>query len=134
MNEDNKDALNNLIHSNQEKMGNNGENSDEATSNISSLLNTLNSSNTSSQDNSQDHSKESTDESSNSNPFGSIDPSIFLKIQQIMSALNSKSPQKDFLISLKPFLRKSRQDKMGDYLTILSVISVLESFKNKGSD
>lgn len=134
MNEDNKDALNNLIHSIQEKMGNNAENSDEARSNISSLLNTLNSSNTSSQDNSQDHSKESTDESSNSNPFGSIDPSIFLKIQQIMSALNSKSPQKDFLISLKPFLRKSRQDKMGDYLTILSVISVLESFKNKGSD
>lgn len=134
MNEDNKDALNNLIHSIQEKMGNNAENSDEATSNISSLLNTLNSSNTSSQDNSQDHSKESTDESSNSNPFGSTDPSIFLKIQQIMSALNSKSPQKDFLISLKPFLRKSRQDKMGDYLTILSVISVLESFKNKGSD
>lgn len=134
MNEDNKDALNNLIHSIQEKMGNNAENSDEATSNNSSLLNTLNSSNTSSQDNSQDHSKESTDESSNSNPFGSIDPSIFLKIQQIMSALNSKSPQKDFLISLKPFLRKSRQDKMGDYLTILSVISVLESFKNKGSD
>ena len=134
MNEDNKDALNNLIHSIQEKMGNNAENSDEATSNISSLLNTLNSSNTSSQDNSQDHSKESTDESSNSNPFDSIDPSIFLKIQQIMSALNSKSPQKDFLISLKPFLRKSRQDKMGDYLTILSVISVLESFKNKGSD
>lgn len=134
MNEDNKDALNNLIHSIQEKMGNNAENSDEATSNISSLLNTLNSSNTSSQDNFQDHSKESTDERSNSNPFGSIDPSIFLKIQQIMSALNSKSPQKDFLISLKPFLRKSRQDKMGDYLTILSVISVLESFKNKGSD
>ena len=51
-----------------------------------------------------------------------------------MGALNSSSPQKDLLISLKPFLRKSRQDKMGDYLTILSVISVLESFKNKGSD
>ena len=51
-----------------------------------------------------------------------------------MSALNSNTPQKDLLISLKPFLRKSRQDKMGDYLTILSIISVLESFKNKGSD
>ena len=127
MNEENKDALNNLIHSIQEKMGNNVENSDEASSNISSLLNTLNSSNNSSQEN------EKKQEDTN-NFFNSIDPSIFLKIQQIMGALNSSSPQKDLLISLKPFLRKSRQDKMGDYLTILSVISVLESFKNKGSD
>ena len=134
MNENNKDALNNLIHSIQEKMGNNAENSDEATSNISSLLNTLNSSNTSSQDNSQDHSKESTDESSNSNPFGSIDPSIFLKIQQIMSALNSKSPQKDFLISLKPFLRKSRQDKIGEYMSMLTIAKAIEIFTSKGSD
>ncbi len=127
MNEENKDALNNLINSIQEKMGNNVENSDEQTPNISSLLNTLNSNNQSSQQ------KES-ESSSNGNLFDSIDPSIFLKIQQIMGAMNSNSPQKDLLISLKPFLRKSRQDKMGDYLTILSVISILESFKNKGSD
>lgn len=125
MNEENNDALNNLIKSIQEKIGNNVSNSDENTSGVSSLLNTLNPNNTSSQ---QEKAEE------NSNPFSSIDPSIFLKIQQIMSAMNSKNPQKDLLISLKPFLRKSRQDKMSDYLTILSVISILESFKNKGSD
>lgn len=128
MNEENKDALNNLINSIQEKMGNNVETSGEQTSNISSLLNTLNSNNKSSQQ------EESKNNANNSNPFDSIDPSIFLKIQQVMSAMNSSSPQKDLLISLKPFLRKSRQDKMSDYLTILSVISILESFKNKGSD
>lgn len=128
MNEENKDALNNLINSIQEKMGNNVETSGEQASNISSLLNTLNSNNKSSQQ------EESENNANNSNPFDSIDPSIFLKIQQVMSAMNSSSPQKDLLISLKPFLRKSRQDKMSDYLTILSVISILESFKNKGSD
>lgn len=128
MNEENKDALNNLINSIQEKMGNNVTNSDESNNNISSLLNTLNSSSKSSQSNN------SKDEQDTNNPFSSLDPSIFLKIQKVMSALNSKTPQKDLLISLKPFLRKSRQDKMGDYLTILSIISVLESFKNKGSD
>ncbi|MGN1012546.1 MAG: hypothetical protein ACI4ON_01790 [Clostridia bacterium] len=128
MNEENKDALNNLINSIQEKMGNNVTNSDESNSNISSLLNTLNSSSKSSQSNN------SKDEQDTNNPFSSLDPSIFLKIQKVMSALNSNTPQKDLLISLKPFLRKSRQDKMGDYLTILSIISVLESFKNKGSD
>lgn len=133
MNEENKDALNNLIHSIQEKMGNNVENSDEPSNdNISSLLNTLNSSNKSSQQETNQNTNNAT--SNDNNPFGSIDPSIFAKIQQIMSALNSNTPQKELLISLKPFLRKSRQDKMGDYLTILSIISILESLKNKGSD
>jgi hypothetical protein len=122
MNEENKDALNNLINSIQEKMGNNVENSDG----ISSLLNTLNTNNSSS-------SKEDF-KSNETNPFSSIDPTIILKIQKIMSAMKSNTPQKDLLISLKPFLRKSRQDKMGDYLTILSIISILESLKEKGSD
>lgn len=130
MNEENKDALNNLINSIQEKMGNGVENSDESKPDFSSLLNTLNSNNSSSQNDSNNNNNSE----DNNNSFNSIDPSIFLKIQKIMSAINSNTPQKDLLISLKPFLRKSRQDKMGDYLTILSVISILESFKNKGSD
>lgn len=132
MNEENKDALNNLINSIQEKMGNSVENSDETKPDFSSLLNTLNSNNSSSQKDNENNNANTSED--NNNPFGSIDPSIFLKIQKIMSAMNSNTPQKDLLISLKPFLRKSRQDKMGDYLTILSVISILESFKNKGSD
>lgn len=127
MNSENTEALNNLINSIQDKLGNNVQNSGETSPDFSSLLNTLNSTNKSSEN--KEESKEDS-----SNPFSSIDPSIFLKIQQIMSAINSSSPQKDLLLSLKPFLRKSRQDKMGDYLTILSIISILETFKNKGSD
>lgn len=130
MNEDNQNALNNLIASIQEKMGNNNSNTVEnATNNsqpdFSSLLNTLNK-----QDTSNENENTTKNESSNFN----IDPSIFLKIQKILSAMNSNTPQKDLLLSLKPFLRKSRQDKMSDYLTILSVISIIESFSNKGSE
>ena len=51
-----------------------------------------------------------------------------------MSKMNSNSPQKELLLSLKPFLRKSRQDKMENYITILNVISILDSLKDKGSD
>ena len=100
MNEENKDALNNLIQSIQDKMGSSVNGSDDSNNNVSSLLNTLNSSNESSQE----------------------------------QTSSSNTPQKDLLLSLKPFLRKSRQEKIGDYMTILSVISILESFKNKGSD
>ncbi len=129
MNEDNKDALNNLIASIQEKMGNDNSNSatdiDNTSPDFSSLINTLNKKN---ENNEENNSNNKQDTGFN------IDPSIFLKIQKIISAMNSNTPQKDLLLSLKPFLRKSRQDKMSDYLTILSVISIIESFSNKGSE
>ena len=53
---------------------------------------------------------------------------------KIMSKINSNSPQNELLLSLKAFLRKSRQDKMQNYITILNVISILDSLKDKGSD
>lgn len=129
MNEENKDALNNLIQSIQDKMGSSVNGSDDSNNNVSSLLNTLNSSNESSQEQTS-----SSNDTENNSASSSFDPSIFIKIQQIMGAMKSNTPQKDLLLSLKPFLRKSRQEKIGDYMTILSVISILESFKNKGSD
>lgn len=131
MNEDNKEALNNLINSIQEKMSNTPQESNDikdshtSSFDISSLFNTLN--NTSS-NNSYTENSESSNESSG------FDPNLLLKFQKIMTALNSNSPQKDLLLSLKPFLRKSRQSKINEYLTILSLISILDSFKDKGSD
>jgi len=118
MDNDKQEVLNNLISSIQEKL-----NSDTAekiksedNNNLSSLLNNLNSN------------------TSNDNSDSSFDPNMILKIQSIISKLNSSSAQKNLLLSLKPFLRKSRQDKMENYITILNVISVLESFKEKGRD
>ena len=118
MDNDKQEVLNNLISSIQEKL-----NSDTAekiksedNNNLSSLLNNLNSN------------------TSSDNSDSSFDPNMILKIQSIISKLNSSSAQKNLLLSLKPFLRKSRQDKMENYITILNVISVLESFKEKGRD
>lgn len=128
MNEDNQDALNNLINSIQEKMGNNIQESNQVEENstssfdISSLLNVLNNNNNNYQN------------SEVSNESSGFDPSLLLKFQKIIGAMNNSNPQKDLLLSLKPFLRKSRQNKINEYLTILSLISVLDSFKDKGSD
>ena len=125
----NQEALNNLISSIQEKMSSNENNIEkpEEVNNTSSgidlsaLLNTLNGSNSSSND-------------SKSDSDFSFDPTILFKIQKIMGAMNNNNPKKNLLLSLKPFLRKARQDKIGEYITILNVISMLESFKDKGSD
>lgn len=70
----------------------------------------------------------------NSFNFGNLDPNLFNKIQKIIVNLGKKDPKKDLLISLKPFLRKSRQDKIGEYITILTVIKAFEAFNDKGSD
>lgn len=115
MDEDKSQVLNTLISSIQEKLN---KKSSEDNSNLSSLMNNFN------------FEKE---ENSSSSQEG-IDPSLLLKLSKIMSKMNSNSPQKELLLSLKPFLRKSRQDKMENYITILNVISILESFKDKGSD
>lgn len=119
MESDKQEVLNNLIASIQEKLNTDKveeKNKSEDSNNLSSLLNNLNSN------------------SSNNTSNSSFDPNMMLKIQSIISRFNSSSAQKNLLLSLKPFLRKSRQDKMENYITILNVISVLESFKEKGSD
>lgn len=72
--------------------------------------------------------------SSNTDNSFNLDPKLFSKIQKIVVTLGKKDPKKDLLISLKPFLRKSRQDKIGEYITILTVIKAFEAFSDKGSD
>lgn len=102
MDEDNSDALNDLISSLQEKLGN-------------------------------DIPPPPQEDNNDSFNF---DPSMIFKAQKIFSKMNGNNPKKNLLLSLKPFLRQSRQDKMNDYITILNIISGLEAFKNddKGRD
>ena len=126
MNDGSKEALNNLINSIQEKMNINESSQEEKDNNnsfdISSILNSFN------------QNKEDNSNSNNNDNNFTFDPSIILKMQKIIGSMNNNNPKKELLLSLKPFLRKSRQDKMNDYLTILNVISALEALKNKDSD
>lgn len=62
-----------------------------------------------------------------------FDVNTIMKIQKIMSAMNKDDPRKNLLISLKPFLRKSRQEKINEYITYLSIGSALGIFDDKGS-
>lgn len=122
MNEDKNEALDNLINSIKEKMDTNKESSTTNNDNnmdFSNILNNLNSNNT------------KNEEKSNNSGF---DISTFLKLQKVLSAVQKDNPKKDLLLSLKPFLRKTRQDKMNDYINMLNVLSILDALKNKGSD
>lgn len=73
-------------------------------------------------------------ENSNGFNFDSIDPNTILRIKKIMNTIGKDDPQKNLLLSLKPFLRKSRQDKIGEYMSMLTIAKAIEIFTSKGSD
>ena len=139
---DNSEAISNLIQSIQSKLNNENLSStnENKTEDISSCDNDKKTSNSSSSNSNFDISniigflgKINNSENSGFN-FDNLDPKLFSKISQIVVSLGKKDPKKDLLISLKPFLRKSRQDKIGEYITILTIIKAFEAFNDKGSD
>lgn len=79
--------------------------------------------------------KNSSDTSeSNNSIFSELKPSTILKFQRIITSMNKNDPKKNLLLSLKPFLRKSRQDKINEYITMLTIANAIGIFGSKGSD
>lgn len=119
----------------------------ELISNIQAKLNTendkenQNESNTAPSQALKEESKENYNESENIDKndkngfdFSNIDINTILKMQSLLSRFGKSSPKKDLLYSLKPFLNKDRQNKLGEYITILSILDALEIFNKKDSD
>ncbi len=63
---------------------------------------------------------------------GGIDFETIVKIQNLIQAMNSQknNPKTAFLHALKPFLKKDRQAKLDQAAQIMSIASVLKTFKN----
>ena len=97
---------------------------------ISDILSNLNSS---------DKSSASNDSSTSSNSdvlHSNIDINTILKMKEIMDKINSTHNDKrsNLLLALKPYLRKSRQSKLDQYMKLLNMAPLLEIFKNNGGD
>ncbi len=65
------------------------------------------------------------------NKDSNFDISNMIKIQKIISALSAEDSRKDLLTTIKPFLRKSRQAKIDEYMAYLSVITAIGAFNDK---
>lgn len=69
--------------------------------------------------------------------FEMPDMETMMKITQIMKTMNSSENNAgtNLLYSLKPFLRKSKQDKLSQYANILKISSVISELnKNNSSE
>lgn len=81
--------------------------------------------------------KENSQESAGEeNPFSNIDMGTIMKMKNIMDKLNSKKndPRSNLLLSLKPYLKPSRKEKVDQYIQLFAMTDVLESLNMSGGD
>jgi len=115
---------------------------EEMFKNLSSMLGNVNSSNSS--DNFKNIISNFTSNNSNGNnsgdsnnfDFSNIDMETIMKMKNIMSKMNSKKddPRANLLLSLKPYLKPSRKDKLDQYIKFMNLSSVIEVFNSMGGD
>ena len=94
-----------------------------------------NSSESSNSDESSSSVNSPNDSFSNSNG-SSIDFETILKMKSIMESLNNNSndPRANLLLSLKPYLKNSRKEKVDQYIKLFGMSKVFEVFNSVGGD
>lgn len=108
------------------------------------IKNILNNSLSNSQQNPSNSSYNSNSESnSDTSPNGSDDENSFnfdfetiMKIQQIMNNLKNEKndPRTNLLMSLKPYLKDSRKQKIEQYINIFKITKIMDLFNNVGGE
>ena len=112
----------------------------DSSNDLKNLLNNLTSSNNNSNSNSNSSETSKSNKNNDNNERNSSDVNIdfdtIMKIKSIMDALNTKKddPRAKLLLSLKPYLKDSRKNKLDQYVQLLNMSSVFELFKNSGGD
>ena len=102
---------------------------------ISNLMNMLNSNRQEASpaptDNSHDEKAQNESEKSNFN----IDFETIMKFKTIMDKMNTKDdPRSKLLISLKPYLKESRKNKIDQYVQFLNMSKVIDVFGKSNGD
>lgn len=71
-----------------------------------------------------------------SSPFGNIDMNTIFKIKQIMEKMNQNKndPRSNLLLSLKPYLKPSRKQKVDQYIQLFNMGSIMENFNFMGGE
>lgn len=96
-------------------------------SKLNSIINSLNSNTESTTASSQNNSTEVLSSLAGLN----IDMSTITRFQKIFSKLNQDDPRKNFLNSLKPFLRETRQKNLDTYIILIALADAFDIFGKK---
>ena len=65
-----------------------------------------------------------------------IDINTILKMKQIMDSINSNKddPRTNLLLSLKPYLKNSRKEKVDQYIKLFGIGKAFETFSSLGGE
>jgi len=65
-----------------------------------------------------------------------IDFETIMKMKTIMDKMkgSGKDPRANLLLSLKPYLKESRKDKIDQYIKLFSMSKVIEAFNSTGGE
>ena len=101
----------------------------EIPDNIQEMLNSLANNNSNSENTKADTRTDFTNNSG-------IDIETMMKMQKIMSAMNSSSNNSgaNLLRSLKPYLNPSRQEKVDEYIQLFNIEKVINLMNQSGGD
>lgn len=132
----NPDMLKNIM-----SMFNNSNTNNSNTSNINNNFSNSNDFNNDSNfdDNSSGNNffnNDSNNSEDSNNSIPNIDINMLFKIKSIMDKMNENKndPRSNLLRSLKPYLKKSRQDKIEQYVQLFSVGQIINAFNQNGGE
>ena len=96
--------------------------------NIKEIFNNLSS-------NSSNNNQNSSNDTSSSNNSSNIDFETIMKMKSIMEKMNSKDdPRANLLLSLKPYLKESRKNKVEQYIKLFNMSKAFDVFGGFGGD
>ena len=70
----------------------------------------------------------------NSNPFSNLDMETIFKLKSIIDKMNNSTndPRSNLLLSLKPYLKDSRKEKIDQYIKIFTMTQIFQNLNNGG--
>lgn len=105
--------------------------------NIKDIFNNFNS-NQNSHDSSYNNNSNNSSESStnDSNNSFNLDFETIMKLQKIMNQMKNEKndPRTNLLLSLKPYLKDSRQQKIEQYINIFKITKIIDLFNKTGGE
>ena len=89
-----------------------------------------------SQNNNSNFASNNFNNENNGFDFSNIDMATIMKLKNAMDSINSEKndSRTNLLMSLKPYLKPSKKEKLDQYMKLLNISSVLEVFNTMGGE
>lgn len=132
-NEDMSDLVNRFSKfMNSSEVSSNSSISPEFISNMANMMKNMN--NASNNHSNSTNSDSTINDSENSSQIPNFDMNTILKMKSIFDQMNKKDdPRSNLLLSLKPYLKESRKNKVEQYVQLFNMSKVLDIFNNSSS-